>query len=300
MARAVSGRAVPCCRIRCRGACGRAGRRRCGRAQCRGFDRTAPRPRAMPPPRSPISNRSSSTARAIGTVERGRCTGAPTRPPGSRRCRTTPGCPPRTTTSDRRDHRRVEHRALRDRDSRGRRLRARGNGDAERGADARGGVAPSRQFTVRRITGTRFPCSASQSAPGFAILDPERLDRQPRCEEMPVSDAHLPFWSAYLLVSLGIAISIVLPLLRALIPTAVAARSGRSRRTLPGGRRGIAAHRRADPRVQRRAVFEPLHRAARRVCVGFDAAEGGQSMNLPPAKPLAGGAIRGRRRERPG
>ena len=33
-----------------------------------------------------------------------------------------------------------------------------------------------------------------------------------------MSAAHLPFWSAYLLVSLGIAISIVLPLLRALIP----------------------------------------------------------------------------------
>jgi hypothetical protein len=33
-----------------------------------------------------------------------------------------------------------------------------------------------------------------------------------------MSAAHLPFWSAYLLVSLGIAISMVLPLLRALIP----------------------------------------------------------------------------------
>jgi hypothetical protein len=33
-----------------------------------------------------------------------------------------------------------------------------------------------------------------------------------------MSPAPLPFWSAYLLVSLGIAISIVLPLVRALLP----------------------------------------------------------------------------------
>jgi hypothetical protein len=33
-----------------------------------------------------------------------------------------------------------------------------------------------------------------------------------------MSNPHLPFWSAYLLVSLGIAVSIVLPVLRALVP----------------------------------------------------------------------------------
>ncbi len=99
MARAGSGRAVPCCPIRCRGACGRAGRRRCGRARCRGFDPTPPRQRAMPPPRSPISNRSSSTGRDRDRRAWPR-TGAPTRPPGSRRCRITPGCLPRTPTSD--------------------------------------------------------------------------------------------------------------------------------------------------------------------------------------------------------
>jgi hypothetical protein len=33
-----------------------------------------------------------------------------------------------------------------------------------------------------------------------------------------IADPHLPFWLAYLLVSVGIAISIALPVLRALIP----------------------------------------------------------------------------------